>query len=124
MSALIDELRKEHSEIVAALNEVKELGILSKEGLARLMTAKERLLTHLKKENEQFYPVFRKKLDLQAKDMKNVSRAVQEFFDKYFSGEILDTEIQKEFENLSVVLSKRIRNEEDILYEVYEKMNQ
>ncbi len=124
MSALIDELKKEHSEIVATLNEVKELGISSKEGLARLMTAKERLLTHLKKENEQFYPVFRKKLDLQAKDMKNVSRAVQEFFDKYFSGEILDTEIQKEFENLSVALSKRIRNEEDILYEVYEKMNQ
>ena len=32
MSILIEELKKEHSEILAALNEVKVLGILSKEG--------------------------------------------------------------------------------------------
>ncbi len=121
MSALIDELKKDHSEIIDALNEVKELGILSKEGLARLMTAKARLLTHFQKEDEQFYPVLRKKLDLQAKDMKNVSRAVQEFFDKYSKG-VLDKKFVGEFESLFVALGKRIWNEEDILYEVYEKL--
>ena len=134
MSALIDELKEEHSEIVAALNEVKELGILSKEGLARLMTAKARLLTHLQKEDEQLYPVLRKgaennkklerTLDLCAMDMENVSRVVLEFFDKFYGGEIPDTELQKEFENLSVALDKRKRNEEDILYDEYEMMNQ
>ncbi len=40
MSVLIEELKKEHSEIVAMLNEVKELGIPSKEGQAKLMSAK------------------------------------------------------------------------------------
>ncbi len=40
MSVLIEELKKEHSEIVATLKEVKELGISSKEGQAKLMTAK------------------------------------------------------------------------------------
>ncbi len=126
MSALIDELKEEHSEIVAVLNEVKELGILSKEGQTKLMTVKARLLTHLKKEDEQLYPVLKKEaennkqlertLDLCAMDMENVTRVVLEFFDKYFRGEIPDKELQKEFKNFSVAFSKRIRNEEDILY--------
>ncbi len=38
MSILIEELKKEHSEILAELNEVKELGILSKEGQDKLLS--------------------------------------------------------------------------------------
>ncbi|MFQ5963851.1 MAG: hemerythrin domain-containing protein [Candidatus Scalinduaceae bacterium] len=134
MSVLIEELKKDHSEIVAVLNEVKELGILSKEGQAKLLSAKEHLLTHLNKEDEQLYPLLRKKaeknkqlknaLDLCAIDMENVSRVVQGFFDKYSRGVIPDTELQKEFENLFVALGKRISNEEDILYDEYEWVNQ
>jgi hypothetical protein len=37
------------TEIVAILNEVEGLDILSKEGQAKLLSAKERFLTHLKK---------------------------------------------------------------------------
>ncbi len=40
MKALVEELMKEHSEILAILNEVKRLGILSKEGQVKLMSAK------------------------------------------------------------------------------------
>ncbi len=126
MSLLIKELKKDHSEIVAILNEVKELGILSKEGQAKLLSAKEHLLTHLNKEDEQLYPVLIKKaednerlkdtLDLFAMDMEKVSRVVQEFFDKYSRG-VSGKELQKEFENLCEALDKRISNEEDILYE-------
>ncbi len=133
MSALIDELKKEHSEIITIFNEAKGLGILSREGQAKLMTVKARLLTHLKKEDEQLYPVLRKKaennkfikntLDIYAINIEDVSRVVIEFFDKY-SGEVLGTELQEEFDRLFAVLSIRIRSEEDILYEVYEKMNQ
>ncbi len=134
MSALIDKLKKEHSEIVTALNEVKELGILSSKGLAKFLSVRAHLLAHLQKEDEQLYPVLRKEaennkqlklmLDSLAMGMEDVSRVMLEFFDKCFRGEIPAKERQKEFENISVVLSKRIRNEEDILYEVYEKMNQ
>ncbi len=133
MSALIDELKKEHSEIVATLNEAKELSILSKEGQTKLMSVKALLLTHLQKEDEQLYPVLRKEgenikqlkiiLDILAMDMENVTRVVIEFFDNY-SGGVLGTELREEFENLSVALGKRIRNEENTLCEVYEKMNQ
>ncbi len=133
MSALIDKLKKEHSEIVATLNEVKELGILSKEGLAKFLSARAHLLAHLQKEDNQLYPVLRKEaekdkqlkliLDSLAMGMEDVSRVMLEFFDKCFRGEIPDKERQKEFENISVVLSKRIRSEEDILYKLYEDMN-
>ena len=133
MSALIEELKKDHSEIVDALNEVKELGILSKEGQAKLMSAKERFLTHLRKEDEQLYPVLRKKaennkqlesaLDLCAIDMENVSRIVLEFFDKYYGG-VIDEDFPREFERFFAAFSKRIKDEEDILYDEYDKINQ
>ncbi len=132
MSALIEEFKKEHSEIVAALNEVKELGILSREGQVKLMSIKENLFEHLKNEDERLYPVLRKEaknnkrlestLDLFALDMENVSRVVIEFFDKYSRG-ISCEEFPREFENLFVALGKRIKNEENILYSEYEMMN-
>ena len=132
MSELIEEFKRDHAEIMAMLNEVKELGILSKEGQAKLISIKEHLLAHLKKEDEKLYPALRKEaednerlrntLDLFALDMETVSSVVQEFFDKYSGGEI-DGNFPVNFENLSVILSTRIRNEEDALYEEYEEIN-
>jgi hemerythrin-like domain-containing protein len=132
MSALIDEFKGEHAEIIAMLKEVKELGILSKEGQARLISIKAHLLAHIKKEDEKLYPVLRKEaedneklkntLDLFSMDMEKVSSAVQEFFDKYSGGEI-DENFSINFESLSVAISARIRNEEDALYEEYEEIN-
>ncbi len=133
MSILIEELKKEHSEIVAALNEVKKLGILSKEGQDKLISVQTSLLAHLEMEDDQLYPTLRKQaenskdlkntLDLFEMDMENVSTIVQDFFDKYseeFSGE----ELQEDFEKLFTALSKRISNEEASLYEEYEYMNE
>mgnify|MGYP001399281485 FL=1 len=132
MSELIEEFKRDHAEIMAILNEVKELGILSKEGQAKLISIKTHLLAHLKKEDEKLYPALRKvaednerlrnTLDLFALDMETVSSVVQEFFDKYSGGEI-DGNFSVNFESLSVALSTRIRNEEDALYEEYEEIN-
>lgn len=132
MTILIEELKKEHSEIVAALNEVKKLGILSKEGQNKLMSVQTSLLAHLEMEDDQLYPVLRKEAEhnkdlentlyLFEMDMENVSTIVREFFDKYseeFSGE----ELPEDFENLLTALNKRISNEEASLYEEYESMN-
>ena len=132
MSALIEELKREHAEIIAMLNEVKELSILSKEGQARLMSAKAHLLAHLKKEDEQLYPVLRKEaernkslkkeVDMFTMDPEYVSRVVSEFFDKYSGGEI-DEDFSINFESLFAALTARIRNEEEALYEEYEAIN-
>ena len=133
MSILIEELKKEHSGIIATLNEVKKLGILSKEGQDKLISVQTSLIAHLEMEDDQLYPILRKQaennkdlkntLDLFEMDMENVSTIVQEFFDKYsekFSGE----KLQEDFEKLFASLSKRISNEEAALYEEYEYMNE
>jgi len=135
MSILIEELKKEHSEILAALNEVKELGILSKEGQDKLMSLEVSLLAHLEMEDDELYPTLRKEaehynrikdtLDLFAIDMENVSKVVREFFEKYsegFSGMDIK-EVSEDFENLLAALTKRIGNEEESLYEEYEALN-
>ncbi len=133
MSILIEELKKEHSEIVAALNEVKKLGILSKEGQDKLISVQTSLQAHLEMEDDQLYPVLRKQaknskdlkntLDLFEMDMENVSTIVREFFDKY-SEEFSGKKLQEDFEKLFAALSKRISNEEASLYEEYEYMNE
>ena len=133
MSALIDEFKKDHSEIIDTLKEIKELGVLSEEGQAKLISAKESLLEHLRKEDELLYPVLKKEaehneklkelLDVFAKDMENVSRVVMDFFDKY-SEDVIDSAVTDEFEHLFAAFRNRIRHEEDILYEEYEKINQ
>ena len=133
MSILIEELKKEHSGIIATLNEVRKLGILSKEGQDKLISVQTSLIAHLEMEDDQLYPILRKQaennkdlkntLDLFEMDMENVSTIVQEFFDKYseeFSGE----KLQEDFEKLFASLSKRISNEEAALYEEYEYMNE
>ncbi len=132
MTILIEELKKEHSEIIATLNEVKKLGILSKEGQDKLMSVQTSLLAHLEVEDDQLYPSLRKEavhnknlkntLDLFEMDMENVSTIVRKFFDKY-SEEFSGKELPEDFENLLAALSKRISNEEESLYEEYEYMN-
>ncbi len=134
MSILIEELKKEHSEILAALNEVKKLGILSKEGQDKLMSLEVSLLAHLEMEDDELYPTLRKEaehynsikdtLDLFAIDMENVSKIVREFFEKYSEGfsDMDIKEISEDFENLLAALTKRICNEEDSLYEEYENL--
>jgi hypothetical protein len=135
MSILIEELKKEHSEIVATLNEVKEFGILSKEGQDKLMSLEVSLLAHLELEDDQLYPPLKKEaehsnsikdtLDLFAMDMENVSKIVQEFFEKYsdgFSGMDLK-ELSEDFEKFLTALNKRIGNEEESLYEEYETLD-
>ena len=129
MSALIEEFKREHSEILAILNEIEGLDILSKEGQVKLMSVKTSLLEHLKKEDVKLYPALYKVvehnnslknvLDLFAMDMENVSRVALEFFDKYSRG-VLGKEPKGEFERLIVALRNRIKNEEDILYDEYE----
>ncbi len=131
MSALIDEFKKEHSEIMAILKEVKELGIHSEEGRSKLMSAKDHLLEHLHNENEQLYPVLKKEaehnktlqdeLDIFAIDPEYLTRVVTEFFDEY-SGGAVDKDFQINFDSLFAALNARIRNEEESLYMEYENI--
>ena len=62
MAALIEEFKKEHSGIIEGLKEVDELGILTKEGHAKLMFLTVDLVKHLLHEDEWLYPVSQKSI--------------------------------------------------------------
>lgn len=131
MNRLVDELKKDHEEIVEVLTKVKKLGISSKDGQDMLLAAKGGLLAHLSKEDKRLYPILRKAaennqnlkttLDMFAKDMESVSKAAVEFFEKYEKGGS-GIEFAKDFGRLVGVLSIRIQKEENIIYAEYEKM--
>ncbi len=133
MSALIEGFKKEHSEIIATLNEVEELGILSREGQAKLLSVEASLLEHLWNEDDRLYPVLRKEaehnkklketLDVFANDTENIYGDMLEFFGKYSEGAI-DSKFEGEFEHLFATLRTRIMNEENFLYSEYEKIDQ
>ncbi len=53
MLALIKESKREHSEIIETLKEIKELGVHTKEGHTTLMSLLPDLLEHLWKEDAQ-----------------------------------------------------------------------
>ncbi len=133
MSNLVEELKKEHSVIVETLNKVKSLGITSEEGQNTLLAAKSGLLAHLRKEDEQLYPVLKKAaetdsnlnrtLDIFARDMEEVSKAVSEFFAKYSTGGS-GIEFAEDLGELFAILSSRISKEENILYQKYDELKQ
>ncbi len=132
MSTLIKEFKIEHSKIINSLKEVKEFGILTHKGQAKLMSAKSSLHEHLNNEKEKLYPFFykaaeqdkklKKLLELFANDLESVSKDVAGFFDKYSKG-ALDTIFIEEFENLFVALYERLMYEEFLLYDEYEELN-
>ncbi len=131
MAELIEEFKREHSEIIDSLNEVKEHGILAKESKAKLRSIKLSLIEHLGVEDEKFYPVLwkeakqnnklKEKLEIFAKDLKNVYKVAFDFFDRYENG-FFGTRLLEAFETLFTVLRYRMENEENILYEEYNKL--
>jgi hypothetical protein len=131
MSKLVDELIKQHIDITDTLDKVKSLGIGTEEGQKTLLAAKNGLLAHLKKEDDELYPVLHKAaesdinlkrtLDMYAKDMDEISKTAFEFFEKYSTAEF-GLEFAEDFGVLLGVLSQRIMKEEISLYKKYDKL--
>ncbi len=133
MSALIEEFKKEHSEIVDAFKEVKELGVLTKEGQAKFMSLAADVLKHLRSEDGQLYPALRKAsehnktlkglLSIFINGSGSLHEDMQKFITKYSKG-VIDSDFQREYERLFETLNIRIVYEENILYGEYEKIDQ
>ena len=131
MLPLIAELKQEHQTIVQLLNDVDSLGVESAQGRHKLMEAQDIFMNHLKKEDEQVHallseaeknsPDLREIMYLMHFNLKDVSRFVIEFFEKYAS-----TDNQEEFASdynlIRVLLQNRIRREERVLFREFEKV--
>ena len=133
MSELVDELKNEHKSIVEILNKVNNIGISIEEVQSILIGAKSSLLAHLKKEDEQLYPVLieaaerdadlKLTLEVFASDMNIVSKAALDFFDKYSEG-VQQQTIANDFRRLFTLLSQRIIKEENIIFTKYDELKQ
>jgi len=131
MSDLVDRLKKEHTILVEALDSMTGLGVTSKDGQAKLYSAKEALLAHLSLEDTELYPVLRRAaeadnavrhtLDVFAKDMEEISKTALSFFGKYSQGGD-SLEFAKELGRLLGALKNRIGKEEGVLYALYDKL--
>jgi hypothetical protein len=132
MLVLIEDLKSEHVIIVNTLKTIEGLGIYSREGHEKLLTAKNDFLAHLKKEDEELYPKlrkiakynreFKKKLAHLTKNIEEVTQFVLQFFDQYSAGGA-EIRFKSDCEKLYSILRARILNEE-LLFEEYEKLQQ
>jgi len=125
MTDLIEELKNEHKIMLDILNEIKALGISSKNGQDKLVQAKDILLSHMNKEDTRYYPALRKAaennkdlkvmLDYFVKDMEFVSKEAIHLFDKYSEGGS-ESDFASDFKLLYMTLKDRIRTEEETLF--------
>jgi hypothetical protein len=128
MSSLIERLKQDHVGIVSALDHVKEGGIASADGKQKLFSVKAHLIAHLRREDDELYPVLKRAgeldvnlkrtIDIFAKDMEIVSSLALGFFDKYSQGSS-GLDLARDFNKLYTILKTRVRKEEDILYLAY-----
>jgi len=125
MIDLIDELKSEHKIILDILSEIKTLGISSRPSQEKLLSAKNLLLAHMRKEDEHYYPALKRAaannsdlkimLDYFVKDMEAVSVHAMHLFDKYSEGGD-ETEFAADFTLLYMTLKDRIHAEEKTLF--------
>ena len=132
MLKLIEEFKKDHSLLVETLNKSRKLGVQTKEGQNEILSAKDAILAHIKKEDDELYPVLRKAAVSNQKlkelmpefdkDMSEISRYSLEFFgnDNRLTGSNLAMELEK----FIAILDRRILREETFLFVEYEKLNQ
>jgi hemerythrin superfamily protein len=105
MSTLIDRLKHEHAEIIGLLLRVKLLDIRSGEGQKILLESKDRILSHLREEDDELYPFLRKKamddkelrtnLDYFEADMERVTKAASQFYSRYSEESLKKSETSK-----------------------------
>ena len=133
MTNLIEELKNEHKIILDILNQVKTLGISSKTGQEKLLSARDLLISHMNKEDEKYYPAFTRAaannndlkimLDYFVKDMEVVSKKAMDLLNKYSEGGD-EAEFAGDFKLLYMTLKDRIRIEEETLFKKFKQISE
>ena len=130
-SQLVAELKLEHKAIFQLLEEIFELGVESRAGQDKLMAAKDLFMAHLHKEDKHLHAVLseeekrneeiRETMYLMNFNLKDVTKYVEIFFNKYIDGADMD-EFECDFDMINVLLRNRMRREEKVLFREFEKL--
>ena len=133
---LIQLLKEEHDQILESFETLEkdiQKGKLDFDVATHFGILKEILTKHLELENKFLYPRLGKLeyVELQElgrifnKEMLKVSDTAFAFFDKYGEKDAVklnkSTKFNKEFKDLVIVVKKRVRIEEDVLFPAYSK---
>jgi hypothetical protein len=132
MGKLTDELKSEHKILLEEFEKIKQLGGFTAEGKSLLFNCKKILLAHLKKEDEQLYPVLKQTgiedssvmnlADSYISEMNSISERAVKFFDTY-EREDDDIDFAVAVEFLLGSLKKRIAMEETVLYKKFDEVS-
>ena len=123
--ALVKELNRDHRAILGTVAKIADIGALTPETRTLLRETKERLISHLGKEEREFYPAMRKlaetspgieaKLKIMNQEMESIAAAAMRFLDEYATGGNADA-FPDDFAKFRRALSERIQREEFALY--------
>lgn len=132
MKPFIDELSKEHEEIIQRLQKAKLLGVHTMEGRNYLSETRNLLISHLDKEDDTLFPTLRKaakidkrlehQLNIFDDEMQGISQFCVRFFEKYEANGG-GVEFLRDFDLLAKSLENRINKEETVLYAHYRNLN-
>ncbi|MGE4266370.1 MAG: hemerythrin domain-containing protein [Deferribacterales bacterium] len=127
MNALINELKKDHEQLLKILQETQDLGLVTDAGRKKLLEGKKLLADHLMKEDIKLYPVLAKSgsavtANEFAVEMKGLTSSILNFINRLETSKN-DMEYAKELGRIVSTLKMRIRREEIQLYPLYEKMS-
>ncbi len=132
MDRLIEELKKQHEKLLEGFEAIFNDNTHSISIEKILKSLKDLLLDHVKKEDEQFYPVLYKAADkddyiktmtdIFIQDFDKIYKQIQEYYDKYFSGRNYSKEeFITDSAKIMATLRNRIHEEENILFPLYER---
>lgn len=128
---LLNDLLEDHAEITRLFQQAVELGIITEQAQAILRRVKERMLAHLKRENDEFYPALRaaagsdkeleKLLHATGRDLEDTYLLAFRFFDKYTAPAADPKGYARELGKLYAALQERILREERTLFAEYQQ---
>jgi len=131
MAMLCIALKRDHSVLLDMLDRASTFDTSADERRIELNTMKNKLVDHLKKEDEELYPVLleaaksdeqlQSKLNIFAHDMDKISQDVFNFVAKYsnYSNEL---DFAMDLGHIISILKTRIMKEEDVLLKEYNRI--
>ena len=128
MSNIIKELKYEHMMIYRLLSGLRDLDGGPEEVRKLLLSAKKRIMEHVRKEDARLYPALRKaagrdkalleKLDQLAGDMSDTTAELEKFFIKYSKSGPRGNFVE-DLNSLYTLIKERLQKEEMYLFPEY-----